>query len=915
MIRVSGRHEGVKQYLEEGQKRGRELGRDELDERVVLAGDLDVTDAIIQSIDTGPEVDRYLSITLSFKEDQVDRETLDAVVRDFEKFAFAAYRPDEYNFYAEAHLPRVKSYQDSKTGQLVERKPHIHIVIPKMNLISGQHMEPLGYVKSNIRFIDALQEHINAKHGLASPKDNRRVELTDASEMISRYKGDMFRDASRDLKESVLDAMLDRRIERYDDFIALLAERGETRLRNAGRDNEYPNVKSPDAAKGVNLKEHVFSRAFVELPTDEKLLQLSADVQPAYEIAGKSREDTPEIRSALGQWHETRALEVKYLNNGNTGSYPAYEAASRAERAEILAQRQSAFYARHLKDHHEPRSERPAGPGFDADEQRLRRVGRVYEFKRGLVPDVDGRFPRPEPRLLGTDGRSVAGPAGRGARPHGGVADRWEYGARPGPQGTPAAAVDGVRGMSGIPVVRVPQRRPVLLPDHARDQLEHERPVSPDGVRRHRDRSRAGRVRPTGRVADSALSQLTRDVRERQASAAGGQSEFTGIRQHLDARRLLAQLSHTHGVRPEKYTVTKGRDGGDRIRCGKRQLNVSDFLTKELNLPWGEASRILRDTWRQQVDGKPTPPAKELPRAALWREFTAARDIQLQTRRSAADAQRDSERGRREQIRDTFNARRDVVRADTTLRPSARRAAVSLARMERVSQETALREAISTERDAFKVKYGDPRGQSFSEYLQERAQAGDELALAELRRTRAPSPEAPAKEDNQILPVTLIDAHGNASAARYNEILLHAPALSWKVHDNGDVTYRHDDRDVVRDLGTDVRVLHVDRDAIEAGLRLAQSKFGNALELAGPEAFRVEAARVAADAGLYVEFTDDSLNRVMQERRAERIAQRAHDVVSRPPATEAGRSAPTAPHAIPDVGAARTAPSADEPTR
>ncbi|KKB60792.1 hypothetical protein WM40_27165, partial [Robbsia andropogonis] len=201
LIRVSGRHDGVKQYLEDGQKIGRSLSRDELDERVVLAGDLDLTDAVIQSIDAPPRVSRYLSITLSFKEDHIDRQTLLQIARDFESFAMHAYRSDEYCFYAEAHLPRVKSYIDQLSGELVERKPHIHIVIPKTNLISGQSLRPLGFEKYNIQYIDAFQEHTNAQYGLASPKDNRRTVLSDASEMISRYRGDLFRANGRALKE------------------------------------------------------------------------------------------------------------------------------------------------------------------------------------------------------------------------------------------------------------------------------------------------------------------------------------------------------------------------------------------------------------------------------------------------------------------------------------------------------------------------------------------------------------------------------------------------------------------------------------------------------------------------------------------------------------------------------------------
>jgi hypothetical protein len=907
-----GRHDGVKEYLEAGQKLGRELGRDELDERVMLAGDLDLTDAIIQSIDSDPHVARYLSITLSFKEDEVDRETMDAVVRQFQAFAFSAYRPDEYNFYAEAHLPRVKSYQDSRTGQLIERKPHIHIVIPKLNLISGQHLEPLGYVKSNIRFIDAFQEHVNARHGLASPKDNRRVELTDASEMISRYKGDMFKDSTRELKESLLDAMLDRKVERYDDFMALLVEHGETRLRNAGRDDEYPNVKLPDAAKGVNLKEHVFSRAFVELPTDEKLLQLSADVKPTYDVAGKPREVAPEIQSALAEWYETRAREVKYLNSGNTRVYEAYRDASPQDRLMKLAELERGFYSQHLKEHHEPGTDGAARTGravYDETEQRLRRIGRVFEFKRGSVRDVDGRFPGP---VRGIDAQRDVGharPGAGGARrgQSGRPADRWQYGARAAPKRATAAGfnVDSVHGVPGVPVVRLPVRHPVLLPDHAHRELEHERSIQPDGMRW---------VRPTGRVADTTLSQRARDVREGRAVASvGDQAEFAIIRRQLDAGRLLATLSHSHGVRPEKYAVTKGRDGGDRIRCGKRQLNVSDFLTKELNLPWQDTSKILRDTWRSQVDRTPAPPAKELPRASLWRDYTTQRDTQSQLRGAAADAQRDSERARRTQIRDAFVSARDAIRAGSNLRPSQRRAAVSVLRMERVTQEATLRDTISAERDAFKARYGAAKGRSFSEYLQERAQAGDDRALVELRRTRSSPPDVTGPE-NLIMPALASAILADHSAGGRNEILFRGPALSWQVHSNGDVTYRHDGRDVVRDQGPDVRVLQVDRDAIEAGLRLAQVKFGGTLQLAGPEAFQFEAARVAAEAGLYIEFTDDNLNRAMQARRVELVAQRANDVAARHPSVST-----QADHDVrkstPGLGPAPASPTTEEPTR
>ncbi|ECS8865351.1 relaxase, partial [Salmonella enterica] len=50
LIRCRGFNSGVKEYLEEGQKSGRELSRDELDERVILDGNLDLTELIYKSI-------------------------------------------------------------------------------------------------------------------------------------------------------------------------------------------------------------------------------------------------------------------------------------------------------------------------------------------------------------------------------------------------------------------------------------------------------------------------------------------------------------------------------------------------------------------------------------------------------------------------------------------------------------------------------------------------------------------------------------------------------------------------------------------------------------------------------------------------------------------------------------------------
>lgn len=68
-----------------------------------------------------------------------------------------------------------------------------------------------------------------------------------------------------------------------------------------------------------------------------------------------------------------------------------------------------------------------------------------------------------------------------------------------------------------------------------------------------------------------------------------------------------------------------------------------------------------------------------------------------------------------------------------------------------------------------------------------------------------------------------------------------------------------------RDHGPAVRVLQTDHVhvAIEAALRLARAKFGPVLNLQGPVAMQRQAARIAAEAGLYI----GSFPHIMQARR------------------------------------------------
>ena len=140
----------------------------------------------------------------------------------------------------------------------------------------------------------------------------------------------------------------------------------------------------------------------------------------------------------------------------------------------------------------------------------------------------------------------------------------------------------------------------------------------------------------TGREADTVRDQFARDLSEARArrgttgttgttGVADERSEFAEIRATLDASRLLAALAHSHGLIVEKYQIGKGRDGADRIKAGSRHLNVSDFLTKEMNLSWADAAQLLRDTYQAQTGRDPAHAPRRTPERDLWAEFQAWR--------------------------------------------------------------------------------------------------------------------------------------------------------------------------------------------------------------------------------------------------------------------------------------------------
>ncbi|MBR2251314.1 MAG: hypothetical protein IJ881_02635, partial [Neisseriaceae bacterium] len=241
VIRFGGGSSGIVEYLETGQKSGREHSRDELDKRVTLSGDIRLLDEVLAQFTKDDESEHYMHITLSFKERKIDEETLRAIDQEFRQFVFAATgRDDEFYYYSEAHLPKIKRLKDMN-GDDYERFPHIHIVIPKYNLYTGTRDDMIGLHNPIIPYIDAFQEYINAKYNLTSPKDNRRLFKLGKDGSINRTKEvDYIRNyiSSYINRQSVKNEIFnliraDKSIQSVEDLAKVLEPLGEVKVRDS----------------------------------------------------------------------------------------------------------------------------------------------------------------------------------------------------------------------------------------------------------------------------------------------------------------------------------------------------------------------------------------------------------------------------------------------------------------------------------------------------------------------------------------------------------------------------------------------------------------------------------------------------------------------------------------------------------
>lgn len=251
--------------------------------------------------------------------------------------------------------------------------------------------------------------------------------------------------------------------------------------------------------------------------------------------------------------------------------------------------------------------------------------------------------------------------------------------------------------------------------------------------------------------------------------------------------------------------------------------------------------------------------------SALYEEFRRAKTEGLDARKVAMERHRESVKERRQAIVEQFRNARARVKAEGLTGPD-KQAALSLIAMDRAVREKELREAAIAERRLIREECFVGH---YRQYLMNRAADGDEAALAALRGLRedkalTPGQLASLRKGNKGEPTDCIVARS------------HQLNVTHHVHSNGDVTYRVNNKEALRDEGQVVRVYNqTDSESLELGLRLAQRKFAGELTLTGSDDFKKLAVETAVEKNIRVTFVDPKWQGYYEQLQSQREAERA----------------------------------------
>ncbi|MBI6621530.1 relaxase/mobilization nuclease domain-containing protein [Pseudomonas corrugata] len=914
IIRYGGGNKGIKEYLEEGRKVDRHFTRNELDVRVTIEGDLEVTQRVIDSIPDKNQ-QRYLHISLSFNEPDVTEEKLAEVFQLYKQELMSAYQEDEYNIYAEIHWPKIKEVYNPQTDQMEPRYPHIHVVVPKKNLLTGGYFNPAGMHDETVKYRDAIQEKLNRENGLSSPRESPRIGTNHYEKALARYKDTELGSKNGDMKQSIYQRLVSSDVRSVRDFQKILAEYGEVKVRNEGKESQYFAVKAPGDAKFTNLKGAIFTRDFIE--------SRSLVIEPITDAQVARRVQT---------WRDIKSREIKYISDASAKVKKEYRDLNLEGRREYLDKREKYYVERHRgtepgthrgskKSNRLPRA--PAGNYKPSNIKFTRGVtakepSHLHELRTSSVAHFGGERSLPDRLLLsGNENNDVhhvspEGHAGLRHNPYSGSAGGGRRGVTEGQSSVVTSLLTkqldvAAQDMDSEEIAAIRKNlsaKSVLgfcQAAYGLDTSQHAISFVKDGSAR----IRCGKYRYN--VSDfltkfmklewHEAAPILKDLYKLQqagtvleAADYGGSSHSETGRRNDDPVRPEAVLAYAQihfGVSPDNHLITKAQDRTPRIKCGKFNYTPSDFFTKFIGLSWPETKAALAEIRELEANGKLSTSKSKIAHTSVWREFREKNYPQkLVSYNELKSSIKVSAGLQSKVINAEYFAKRRAISQDPHLTYEQRHLMRSMAVLEKLQKLEALNESKREGRaETVKLKY--PFSRLFAEYSLN-SEVVDMKLLDEYKKRYRTQPALDADENFIGMPKPMGIQNlptGRAALQRaklvqklqkpdraVGELRIKLGDLQPKPLKTGGVAF--DDKKT----GQTIFVNHPDKvtlnrsttpDEVAVGMIYAIERFGSPLEIHGTKEFIEQVILTAAERDMDITFTSETMNQRLNEVRVE----------------------------------------------
>ncbi|WP_179197484.1 relaxase/mobilization nuclease domain-containing protein [Caballeronia sordidicola] len=300
-----------------------------------------------------------------------------------------------------------------------------------------------------------------------------------------------------------------------------------------------------------------------------------------------------------------------------------------------------------------------------------------------------------------------------------------------------------------------------------------------------------------------------------------------------------------------------------------------------------------------------------------WRQYQKAREDWRGVKADRLKSHAQSVGERRQELRSHFRGQRQAITADRGLERPEKEQRRSMLAMQLVQEELKQRDQFKAERQALHANIqATDLGKTFRAYLLKQVEAGDERALESARQyAEAEATDLSRKQEEERR-----RAAGTISSSDQNRIRAHHAVLNLKctAHLNGSVDYDLGGGRVLTDTAHGQIKLSapavIDAEAVEAGLMLAQKRFGSELQLSGSDEFKRFAVETAVQRDVRVTFLNAEMEAYRQQlvEEKDRIRQhngersRAADVEATPAQTEALSARPEHPGATVEPQGVRT---------